>query len=344
VPDPPRPRRPVRPMEVRELGRSGLRGTPMGLGLAALGRPGYLNLGHAAALGEDRDVEALRRRTWDVLDAAWRAGVRWFDAARSYGLAEDFLSSWLAAREIAPGRLTVSSKWGYTYTAGWRSQADVHEVKDHSAGTLRVQVEETRGRIGDWLDLYQIHSATLETGVLTDRAVLTQLLTLADTGTAVGLSVSGPGQAATVRQALTTSVDGRNPFTAVQATWNLLEPSAGPALQAAADAGWAVLVKEGMANGRLAPGGDAHLSARQLAALDRVCARAGATRDAVALAAVLAQPWAGVVLSGASTVSQLHSNLGALHATLTAADLEELATLAEPVEGYWSTRSALPWT
>jgi hypothetical protein len=31
----------------------------LGLGLAALGRPGYLNLGHGADLGTDRSVEAL---------------------------------------------------------------------------------------------------------------------------------------------------------------------------------------------------------------------------------------------------------------------------------------------
>ena len=31
-----------------------------GLGLAALGRPGYLTVGHGVAVGADRSVEALR--------------------------------------------------------------------------------------------------------------------------------------------------------------------------------------------------------------------------------------------------------------------------------------------
>ncbi|MGB5748926.1 MAG: aldo/keto reductase, partial [Desulfobacterales bacterium] len=35
-----------------------------------------------------------------VLDSAWDAGIRYFDAARSYGKAEDFLHSWLAKRGI----------------------------------------------------------------------------------------------------------------------------------------------------------------------------------------------------------------------------------------------------
>ena len=43
----------------------------IGLGLAALGRPGYLNVGHGSELGDDRSVGALRARTFAVLDAAY---------------------------------------------------------------------------------------------------------------------------------------------------------------------------------------------------------------------------------------------------------------------------------
>jgi aryl-alcohol dehydrogenase-like predicted oxidoreductase len=46
-------------------------------------------------------------------------------------------------------------------------------------------------------------------------------------------------------------VDGVRLFDAVQATWNLLEPSAGPALAEAHAAGLGVIVKEALANGRL---------------------------------------------------------------------------------------------
>lgn len=187
----------------------------MGLGLAALGRPGYLDLGHADALGDDRSVAALRARTAEVCDAAWAAGVRWFDTARSYGLAEDFLADWLSSRDVPPDGVTVSSKWGYYYTAAWRADAEVHEIKDHSLARLQVQSAESRERLGRWLDLYQIHSATVETGVLTDRAVLAELASLE--GVAVGLSVSGPRQADAIRQALAAEVDGVNPFRSVQA-------------------------------------------------------------------------------------------------------------------------------
>src|SRR3954471_14316652 len=102
------------------LGMTGLDVSRIGLGLAALGRPGYINLGHAADLGGEHEVTAMEARAHAVLDAAWDAGVRYYDAARSYGRAEEFLARWLAARRIDPEGVAVGSKWGYTYTAGWR--------------------------------------------------------------------------------------------------------------------------------------------------------------------------------------------------------------------------------
>src|SRR5688572_2036479 len=121
----------------RTLGASRLTVTPIGLGLAALGRPGYINIGHAADLGAERDRDAMERAAHVVLDAAYEGGVRYFDAARSYGMAEAFLASWLNRRGIAAGDVVIGSKWGYTYTANWRVDAATHEVKDHSVGVFR---------------------------------------------------------------------------------------------------------------------------------------------------------------------------------------------------------------
>src|SRR5213596_2137827 len=83
----------------RRLGSSELPVTAIGLGLAALGRPGYLTLGHGQDLGADRSVDAMERHAHAVLEFAYDAGVRYFDAARSYGRAEAFLASWRASRE-----------------------------------------------------------------------------------------------------------------------------------------------------------------------------------------------------------------------------------------------------
>src|SRR5438093_5023871 len=91
--------------------------TRIGLGLAAVGRPGYINLGHEVDLPADRTVAALRERVHALLDEAYAAGVRYFDVARSYGRAEEFLADWLHARPEVVDAL-VGSKWGYTYSAG----------------------------------------------------------------------------------------------------------------------------------------------------------------------------------------------------------------------------------
>lgn len=329
---------------LRTLGDDGLDVSSLGLGLAALGRPGYINLGHGDDLGE-RSVEAMRARAFEVLDAAWAAGVRYFDAARSYGRAEAFLGSWLRDRGIRPEQVAVGSKWGYTYTAGWRVDADTHEVKEHSLAKLREQWSESRGFLGDQLDLYQIHSATLDSGVLDRPEVLHALARLkAETGVAIGLSLSGPEQDRTLERALATGLDGERLFDAVQATWNPLEPSAEAVLAAARAAGLGVIVKEALANGRLTRRGLGTLEPAARAALERDAKRLGCSVDAWALAAALARPWTDVVLSGATTTSQLRSNLTALAVGWDLAAEATLTGLAEPPERYWKNRSELPWT
>jgi len=306
-------------MELRPLGSTGLRVTPIGLGLAAVGRPGYITLDREKDLGNDRSVTALERRAHNVLSAAYDAGVRYFDAARSYGFAERFLASWLGERALPPDAITVGSKWGYTYVGNWQVDAPVHEVKDHSLAALRRQIQESRALLGERLNLYQIHSVTLESGVLDDEAVLAELNSLRASGLTIGMSVSGPRQAEVIRRALAVRVDGVNPFQSVQTTWNLLEPSAGRALAEAHAAGWGVIIKEALANGRLAD------------------------RDQAAIAAALANPWVDVVLSGAVTQTQVLSNVGALGVHLSPDELAQLAKLAEPPDLYWKERGQLAW-
>lgn len=303
-----------------------------GLGLAALGRPGYITLGHGLDLAGRTSRKAMEQNTHAVLDAAYAAGVRYLDAARSYGLAESFLASWLHDRGLAPADVTVASKWGYTYTADWRVDAELPERKDLSAETLRRQLAESVALLGPYLRIYQIHSATLESGVLDDPEVLAELERAHhDRGIQIGLTVTGPRQRETIERAL-----GLRSFATVEATWNLLERSAEPALAAAHRTGVAVVVKEAFANGRLGPRGDVPL-------ITSAARRLGTGADAVALAAALAQPWADVVLSGAVTPEMLRSNLEAASLQLDPDLHDELGTLVEDPGDYWRSRAALPW-
>lgn len=297
----------------------------LGLGLAAVGRPAYITAGRDGDLGppERRSVDALRARSHELLDTAWEEGIRFLDVARSYGLAEEFLGGWLAAHPERRFELTVESKWGYEYVGDWAMDAAVHERKEHSVAMLERQWPATLAALGGAPDRYLVHSITPESPALVEKALLDRLRGLAGSGVTVGLSTSGPEQARAIRLALAIP---DSPFSTVQTTWNLLERSAGAALAEAHDAGWTVVVKEALANGRLV-GDRAPESLRRLP---------GAPED-VALGAALGQPWADVVLSGAATPGQLRGNARARARAVP----EEV--VAQDAGEYWGERAALVW-
>ena len=323
-------------LDTRPLGGTGLVVSPIGLGLAALGRPAYITLDHATELGSERSPDALEQRSWAVLDAAWALGVRYLDAAASYGRAEGFLASWLRSRSIPPDAVTVGSKWGYRYVGEWQLDASRHEVKDHSLEALQEQWAAAHELFGAQLGLYQVHSLTPDSPVLVDPALQRALGGIRSQGVRLGFSASGSQQASVIGRALELRVDGQPLFDTVQATWNLLERSAAAALAEAHRAGLGVIVKEVLANGRLAPG---HAAAAIAAAAE---AR-GTTTDRLAVAAALAEPWADVVLSGATTSAQVAAAVAATELA-DASLLERLDGVVEEPAEYWSRRAALPWT
>lgn len=318
----------------------------IGLGLAALGRPGYINLGHAEDLNSNYSVGAMRKHAHSVLDAAWDHGVRYFDAARSYGRAEEFLASWIKDRDIAPDEIEVGSKWGYTYTAAWKVQTPegvAHEIKRHELKVLQSQFQASINLLGSHLCLYQIHSATVQSGVLQNQDVLRCLEGLRKAGIRIGLTVSGVDQPQTIDRALEIRFDDRPLFSSVQATWNVLETSATQTLERAHRAGLSIIVKEALANGRLTARNDSDYFAEPRAELEKIAKENDSTIDAVCLSAALNQPWATTVLSGAANVEHLQSNLKAKDVQWNQAIQDRLSELAQPPEDYWSERSALAW-
>ena len=318
----------------------------LGLGMAALGRPGYVTLNHASALGGHYDPSAMEAHAHEVLDAAYHAGIRYYDMARSYGRAEDFFASWIAKRGLKEGEVTVASKWGYTYTADWKTTAEHHEIKDHSLATFTRQIAESLERLDGYLSRYQIHSVTADSKTLDDDALIDALARLKEKGISAGITTSGPGQAVAIQKCLDVRRDGERVFDSVQSTWNLLERGAESALKGARDAGMTVVIKEALANGRLTQGNpdkDPTLSPL-IPRLKAIAQRHGAALETLALAAALSRPWANIVLSGAASVDQLASNARARDLKLDPVVEQELLNAVSISSGdYWRARSGFAW-
>ncbi|HEY0529312.1 MAG TPA: aldo/keto reductase [Gemmatimonadaceae bacterium] len=317
----------------------------LGLGLAALGRPGYVTLNHSSDLGGNLDPAAMESHAHEVLDAALAAGIRYVDAARSYGRAEDFLASWLRKRDIKPGEITIASKWGYTYTANWSTTADQHEIKEHSLAAFERQLGESIERLGPYLSLYQIHSVTAESKTLEDNALIDAIARLREKGIQAGLSVSGPGQLVAIRRAMEVRRDGERVFDSVQATWNLLEPAAESALADAHSTGMKVVVKEVLANGRLtsAKSNQDESFAPAIVRINDVAKHLSTTIDMLATGAALGRPWADVVLTGAATVAQIEATAKARPIELGGEAEETLSSIALRSTDYWRARSSFAW-
>jgi len=157
----------------------------------------------------------------------------------------------------------------------------------------------------------------------------------------MGLSVSSPKQSDVLREAVkiqsTTKPETRL-FDSVQCTYNLLEQRPGEALLEAHNQGMDIIIKEGLANGRVLQHPSVVDYAKQLSC----------TPDQLSLAFILAQPFEPRVLSGAITPEQLASNMKAMELSKKLKeDPSLLKEIAEKCvmdsEEYWADRSALAW-
>jgi aryl-alcohol dehydrogenase-like predicted oxidoreductase len=325
------------------FGDSGYLVSPFGLGLAALGRPGYINLGHAADLDHSYQVIKMTNATHQMLDEALNAGISYFDTAQSYGYAEDFLSDWLKNQDTHENDLFIATKWGYVYTALWKIEAKEHEVKEHSLVVLNRQWNLSRRRLSPNLNLFQIHSATLESGVLDNSRVLDRLAEIKDSGVLIGLSVSGSHQSDVVEKALKVTVEGRKLFDSLQITYNILEQEPQYAIQKAADGGLGIVIKEALANGFLTQKNIAPEYTILIDEMKSIANDRDVGIDAIGLAFVRQSCSCHVVLSGAATVEHLYSNLKARNIELTNNELLGLNKLKITSSEYWANRSKLKW-
>ncbi|TXE16707.1 aldo/keto reductase [Psychroserpens burtonensis] len=308
--------------------------TKIGLGLAALGRPDYINIRQNSNI--DKSKIAFKRNAFEVMDFAYKNGVRYFDTAPSYGLGEQFLLEWKNARQHKD--LMLSTKWGYTYVANWElGYEGKHEIKEHSVSKLNEQWETSKALFPQ-LKIYQVHSATLESGILKDNSIHERLFQLKKQyGLQIGITTSGSNQSEILNSAKDIAVKNNLLFDSFQVTYNVFEQSTFNTLQQLKAMGKTVIIKEALANGRAFTNEHAK---KQLEALSKTY---DVGVDAIALRFVIDTLQPNVVLSGASTSNHLDQNLKALDFKLLSKDLELLKALTINSKAYWDERSDLTW-
>jgi aryl-alcohol dehydrogenase-like predicted oxidoreductase len=188
------------------------------------------------------------------------------------------------------------------------------------------------------LKVYQVHSATFESAVLQNTAVLQYLFQLKkEFGLQLGLTVSGPKQKELLLEASELCLDNAPLFDSFQVTYNLFEQAAFEVLKLLKGAGRFLIVKEGLANGRI------FLPTKTRKTLEGLALKYQVGIDAIALRFCMDAVGPNVVLSGAASSEQLTQNLCALNFQLTPSEIEQLKGAKMPTETYWHERSQLPW-
>jgi aryl-alcohol dehydrogenase-like predicted oxidoreductase len=314
--------------------------TKIGLGLAALGRPEYINIREGETI--DKSEEAFKKNTFSVLDEAYKLGIRYFDTAPSYGKGEAFLQEWNTATNHAD--VSLGTKWGYTNVANWELGFDgQHEIKEHSLEKLLEQWRVSKNMLPK-LKYYQVHSATFESGILENQDVLNQLFKIKkETGLQIGVTTSGANQKEVLAAALNVNIHGDSLFDCFQATYNVLEQSCFSVLKEVIQQGKTVIIKEALANGRLFQNEKFSHYQEAYNILKQLSEKYKVGFDAIALRFVMDSLQPNYVLSGASITNQLKQNLKALNFRLTKEELKVLNAFGVFAVPYWKERSLMHW-
>ncbi|RED45742.1 aldo/keto reductase [Seonamhaeicola aphaedonensis] len=311
----------------------------LGLGTAALGRPQYINI----KLGGDRfvDLNSFKKKGFQVLEEAYTRGVRYFDTAPGYGLAEQLLIEWLQTKNDTS--IKVATKWGYTYMANFDFNAKIHEQKEHSLYKLNDQWQTSKALLPN-LSVYQIHSATLETGVLENHEILDRLSELKqEYKIKIGLTTTGDNQVEVINKAVDIEVNGDVLFDVFQSTYNILDQSILKLGLSLSKEGRQFVLKETLANGRLFSNQSYPHYEGLYSYLEKLSAKYHVGIDAIALRFCMQSFPTSFVLSGASSSTQLNENLKANSFTLLEDELSKLSAFEVAPYNYWQERKQLTW-
>jgi aryl-alcohol dehydrogenase-like predicted oxidoreductase len=113
-----------------------------------LGCGGFGGVGSAPQFfGKGETLE----QAFELMDAAWQAGITWFDTADAYGggRSESYIGEWIASRR--PDGLRITTK---TFNA-----MDVGEDRGLAPDRVRRQIDTSLQRLGvERIDLYLSHA------------------------------------------------------------------------------------------------------------------------------------------------------------------------------------------
>jgi aryl-alcohol dehydrogenase-like predicted oxidoreductase len=311
----------------------------LGLGTAALGRPQYINVRQKNI--DNSDLDTFKKHSFSVLEAAYKSGIRYFDTAPGYGLAEELVLEWLQTKNDST--IEIATKWGYTYTANFDTNATVHEVKEHSVRKLNEQWNFSK-QLLPYLKVYQIHSATLETGVLENTEVLKQLAFLKkEHKLKIGLTTTGTNQVEVIKKALAILVDGETLFDVFQVTYNFLDQSLLEISNELNRQNKTIVIKEALANGRIFRNSKYTHYDELYSVLEELSKKYLVGVDAISLKYCEQTIPNSTVLSGASSIRQLQENVKLTNFSLSKEDIKSLNSFRKSPDFYWSERKKLEW-
>lgn len=214
-------------MELRDLGATGIRVSPLGLGTVKIGRNEQVKYPGRFELPSDREVDAL-------LDLAAGLGINLLDTAPAYGTSQQRLGRLLGARRA---HWVIVSKVGEHFADG-RSSFDF----SYDA-TLRTVERSLRTLRTDYLDCVLIHSDGDDLRIFEHGGAVDALRELKRRGLILAHGMSSKTVAGGLRTVAELDV--------VMATHNLEYRDELPVLQAAAAAGKGVLIKKGLMSGHV---------------------------------------------------------------------------------------------
>ena len=318
-------------MDYRQLGRTGLELSRIGLGCGNFG-----GVGSAPELFGRGESE---EQAFALMDSAWAAGITFFDTAPSYGggRSESWVGKWRNERGVP---VLLSSKVYWSVTG---------DPDDRGLSGERIlrEAEGSLGRLGvDRLDLYLTHAPDPETPIEETLGALDELVR-AGKVRAIGASNLDAEQ---LEEALETSERlGLARFEWVQNEFSLLEQRAGGVL--------AVCEREGLGFTPFSPLGGGWLTGKYrrgerypagsrmtlrpepyaelategtfdaLEAFEAAAAEREVEPATLAIAWVLSDPRVTAVVVGPRRAEHLEPALGALELRLAPAERDELAEL-----------------